>query len=289
MPTFEIFETSGTKTYSPTYSSFVFSGGELQIKLDEKFLSYRFEVLHIRGDVHNAQALFELALLVDALRRQYAMLTELHLICPYLPYARQDRVCAPGEALSLKVLANFINGLNFTTVSVWDVHSDVSLALIDRVINFEPEIFLRRAQIDWTNTVVVIPDGGALKKVFNVAKAFQTPYIVAEKHRNPENGEITETKVHLAPLSVADMGKEFLVVDDICDGGRTFITLAQILRKKIPNLSKLSLYITHGIFSQGLTPLLKDFDRIYVANCFLEPDDGPDWEKVTILTKESTL
>ena len=56
------------------------------------------------------------------------------LIMPYIPYARQDRVCAQGESFSLKIFANMLNAVNFENVYVLDAHSDVSVSLINNCI-----------------------------------------------------------------------------------------------------------------------------------------------------------
>lgn len=50
---------------------------------------------------------------------------------PYLPYARMDRI--DKEAFTLKTFAKLINQCGFEKVKVQDIHSNVSLALIDRV------------------------------------------------------------------------------------------------------------------------------------------------------------
>ena len=55
------------------------------------------------------------------------------------------------------------------------------------------------------------------------------------------------------------------VVDDICDGGATFLSLAEMLKRSQPN-ANLNLYVTHGIFSKGLDDLEKYYDIIYVHN-----------------------
>jgi len=39
-------------------------------------------------------------------------------------------------------------------------------------------------------------------------------------------------------------------VDDICDGGRTFIESAGLLREAYPE-ADIHLYVSHGIFSKG--------------------------------------
>jgi ribose-phosphate pyrophosphokinase len=41
------------------------------------------------------------------------------------------------------------------------------------------------------------------------------------------------------------------MVDDICDGGRTFIELAKELRGM--GAEKVHLYVTHGFFTKGLS------------------------------------
>ena len=58
------------------------------------------------------------------------------------------------------------------------------------------------------------------------------------------------------------MSKTGIIVDDICDGGRTFIELGKIIRK---DYDRLILCVTHGIFSKGVEPL-DVFDEIYSTN-----------------------
>jgi len=61
-------------------------------------------------------------------------------------------------------------------------------------------------------------------------------------------------------------GKNLVIVDDICDGGRTFIELARVLKEKGAN--KVALYVTHGIFSQGLDVLKEHIDHVYCVHAF---------------------
>jgi len=44
-----------------------------------------------------------------------------------------------------------------------------------------------------------------------------------------------------------------MIVDDICDGGATFILLAKELYAA--GAKEVNLFVTHGIFSKGLIPL----------------------------------
>lgn len=190
------------------------------------------------------------------------------LILPYIPYARQDRIPRVGEALSIKVFANIINSLGYSRVVVMDPHSDVSTALIEHV-QVIPQWEIWGYQLIKLNAEDVIgsfdlisPDAGALKKIYNLqnyVKPSRCKTIrVGMKHRDTETGQITGTSVDGQPFRTTGV-----VVDDICDGGRTFIELAKVIRK---DYEKLILCITHGIFSNGLDELFQYYDEIYTTN-----------------------
>jgi ribose-phosphate pyrophosphokinase len=249
------------------YKCFPFSGGEVSVKLDEDetgFVHDPMSPFYIKAHITSPSQIMELCLLVDALRRSYGDVN-MHLHCPYVPYARQDRVCAPGEALSIKVFADILNSLHFKSVKVNDVHSDVSLALINNVTNIPAEVNLTPylpSIYKYSKPVLVAPDAGSIKKVLKVAQTHNFEMVRADKIRDVETGEIKDTVVytdHLGKQSV-------LVVDDICDGGRTFIELGKELKTKTNG--NLSLYVTHGIFSKGLDELLVYYDRIYCPYVF---------------------
>lgn len=240
------------------YSLLKFSGGELHPRLA---VSPRgADEVNIRANLFTADNIMELALLVDAIRRFGGSDLPINLICPYVPYARQDRVCAPGEALGLTVMADIINSLNFASVTVWDVHSDVALAVIYGVRNIQQHEFLLDIPTD--GCVLVAPDAGAIKKTMESAKVLDIPMVRADKIRDVKDGKITGTKVYSEHIG----DENFLVVDDICDGGRTFIELAKVLRP-LTN-GKLFLYVTHGIFSKGIEPLQDCYDHIYTVNAW---------------------
>ena len=256
-----------------TFSSFVFSGGEIQVKILNTREVADCEKVTITAHLTDTNKIFELALLTDAIRRINPAIA-IDLVCPYLPAARQDRVCDSGEALSLKVITTFINSLNFNLVTVWDVHSDVSLALLDRVHNVGPEHFLdpqldAERNRDSRKYVLVSPDAGAVKKVTKVAKQFNLPMITASKIRDPKTGEISGTEIHLTEES---LHKTFLIVDDICDGGRTFTELAKAIQRQHRISAgvdaKIELYVTHGIFSKGVDIFEDVFNVVYTANLF---------------------
>ena len=63
-----------------------------------------------------------------------------------------------------------------------------------------------------------------------------------------------------------------IIIDDICDGARTFINIAKAIREKQKDC-ELYLIVTHGIFSAGFGELSQYFDGIYCTNSYsdIEP------------------
>jgi ribose-phosphate pyrophosphokinase len=237
-----------------------FPAGESKVVYTPKYEIYNGAftlVLEWEGN----EDIFNLALAVDAIRRAEYKPT-IHLEMPYIPYARQDRVCNAGESLSIKVVADFINSLNFHTVVVCDAHSDVSLALFNSLVHNDLSS-CAKATIPkevFANSILVSPDAGAMKKVLSLAKNVGAEMVVATKQRDSMTGAITSTKVDFDGVT----DKDFIIVDDICERGGTFIPLAKELRKY--TTGKVFLYVTHGFFGAGLEVFHSVLDGIYVYN-----------------------
>ena len=247
-----------------TYKSFVFSGGEVQVKLENDTLD---DQVFIEADLTSSERIMELALLVDALRRSGRPDREIYLRCPYLPYARQDRICYPGESLALRVFCDFLNSLKLKQVTVWDAHSDASQALINNLFHVHQSYFVEsvfRRYFTQRLPILVSPDAGALKKAHESAKKTERFLVRADKIRDTRDGSITGTVVYSGKF---EGNPDFLIIDDICDGGRTFLELAKELRKLTGG--KIFLYVTHGIFSKGLSVFRNsEISHVYVANLF---------------------
>jgi ribose-phosphate pyrophosphokinase len=249
--------------------SFKFPGGEVSVRIDTTVVpSSISEYAFIDADIRSSDDLMELLMLTDAVRREFPEV-ELGLMMPYLPYARQDRVMVPGESLSIKVIASIINAQNYTWVKVWDAHSDVGVALLDRCVNVSQyELIKTVGSLNFPtpeDTVIVSPDAGAEKKIFAFAKELGFENVVrAGKVRDVSSGKITGTEVYVPEPALYKTDKDFLIVDDICDGGRTFIELAKKLRPM--TTGKIKLLITHGIFSKGIEVFDGIIDEVLVIN-----------------------
>lgn len=248
------------KEKSIDFELFTFSGGEPHLKILDN-LNEILEVT-ITQRIKSFNDIGFLLIAVNALRNMG--ITEINLFLPYFPGARQDRIMIKGEALTVKIYAELINNLQLKTVTIFDPHSDVTPALLNNCIVLENYTFIKKVTKKLKENIVLIsPDGGALKKIYKVAKYLQKKNVVeCSKSRDLKTGEISNFKVYENDLK----NKPCLIVDDICDGGRTFIGLAKELKKK--NAGKLYLAVSHGIFSKGLEELNKYFETIFTTNSF---------------------
>jgi len=229
-----------------------FAGGECHVKFLKQFSETDRVRLHIR--LNASDDLMNLCLAVDALRNMGVAYIEAFI--PYVPYARQDRVMVPGEPLSIKVFARILNSLQLDKVFVFDAHSDVSTALIDNcrnIANYEMVQFFLK-QLNLSDFVLVSPDLGAYKKVDKLAEkvGYKGEIVTGIKVRDLATGQIIKSDVNVTDLN----GKACIVVDDICDGGRTFIELAHALKAK--NAGDLYFIASHGIFSHNALERLQE-------------------------------
>lgn len=254
----------------------VFKGGEVNVVLKEDLvLALRRggvatgRPVQLMAHLTSSDLVMAFFLTIDAIRRINPA-AQIHASIPYLPYARQDRVCNSGEALSLGLFAKMLNAMRLDEVELIDPHSDVAAAVIDRsFVTTQKHILARIIEnqvlsLNIRDLLLVAPDAGAVKKIKALSDALDIPYVTATKSRDLKTMTVTQTR-----LDGDVAGKNVIVVDDICDGGRTFIQLGRVLRDE--GCKELSLLVTHGIFSYGLEPVLDVFDRIYTTTSF-HPD-----------------
>ena len=243
------------------FESSIFAGGEPHIKIHTKLKEN--EKVSVTHRLNSFNDLGLLCVAVDALRRMDIILDQ--LIIPYFPAARQDRLMIKGEPLSVKVYADMINTFQFKKVIIYDVHSEVAPALINNCEVISNHTFIQKVISQLNKEVILIsPDGGALKKIYKVSEYLGGIEVVeCSKHRDVKTGNLKGFKVYADDLN----GQDCLIVDDICDGGGTFIGLAKELKNK--HAGKLYLAVSHGIFSKGFEEL-NIFEKLFTTDSVRE-------------------
>lgn len=195
------------------------------------------------------------------------------LVIPYLMAARYDRLMMAGDSFDLEVIAGLINSCGFERVLLWDVHSEVATALIKNSVNIKNRQMVESYQLQ--EAVLICPDAGAAKKVNEYFEWNRNlkDIVYCNKKRELSTGQIT--------LEVIDpqkcLGKNSVIIDDICDGGGTFMAIADQIKPK-----HLTLIVTHGIFSKGFAALEQKFNEIIVSNSYGKVYNSPIVKTINI-------
>ena len=245
-----------------TVNSWKFPGGEVGVKL----APLEKESTKIYARLRNSDDVMKLVMVNDIADQLYGKVKcyGKQLVMPYVPYGRQDRVCSEGESFSLRAFASLINGMGFDKVTVYDMHSLVTKQLIDNCVNISNVAFVLWAmdKLRLEKPVLIAPDQGAIPRMTELLKYISAPLLNAEKQRDMDTGKII--KYSFEP-SVE--GEDCIVVDDICDGGATFISLAKLLREK--GARSIHLLVSHGIFSKGLDVLYRaGIDSVWTTDSY---------------------
>ena len=240
-----------------------FSAGELKIKL----FGCGKERMDIVWHYENDAELFTIMCIRDYYANHKAI-----LYLPYLCHSRQDRVKNPEDVFTLRTFARVINSMNFERVYVWDAHSNVGPALIDRCHDVNALTWIQEAitQLGYAkdNICLFFPDEGAQKRYGGMFPDYKQAFGI--KNRNWETGKI-EGYMIVGEDNVKD--NHILIIDDICTYGNTFVKAAEALHEAGAN--GIDLYVTHceeavvkgDVFKCGL------IDKVFTTDSLVRSED----------------
>ena len=246
-----------------------FSDGTIQIN---KFPSIKYlggqlnqNSVLIKADILDSDGIMVLSQIKNMLDTWFKGI-KIDLQFNYLPYARYDRAMKENDSFSLKAFTDIINSMNFNRVLLVDPHSNVGQILLKN----SEVIIDQLTAIQLSNVItcnnsydyIVSPDFGAIKKATSISEYYNIPLLISLKKRDVSTGYTVFDKL-LIDDSVDLTDKKLLIVDDICDGGATFINLAKGI-KDLYNIKSIDLFVTHGLFSGGKK--LNNIDNTYCFN-----------------------
>ena len=249
-----------------------FPDGEKHVTVDE--LNRRIPV-SVYCRITCANDLFCLMQVADVLKRQEMIIDNLFI--GYLMSMRCDRLFDINRPFSLKLVADIINSIGALQVGIVEPHSTTSLLKIKNSIGVMAtmEFFYKEIARRYGDSIVaVLPDSGARSRY----QPSSLPYIVCGKERDPETGRLLSFTVDAGETECKD--KDLVVLDDLCDGGGTFVGLAPKLRELEPK--SLSLLVTHAIQIDGIKKVADTYDRVYITNSYKAWEDEALPENVTV-------
>lgn len=247
-----------------------FNDGSVRVVIPNMTDDLEHRYCHIEAFIQSLDDLMIISQIKDIIDRLSKSPKQYNLNITSTPYTRYDRVMFTNQTdgFGAKTFADFVNSLKFTSVSFLDSHSQVIIDLVNNAFDI-PQKMIVSNMIDLDEYNLIAPDKGAVKK---------NPHadVIFDKVRNPETGQITGMQVSY--FKPSDKTK-YIVVDDICEGGRTFIECAKLFRDQIDQTGQLDLYVTHGIFSNGaICKLAEYYDNIYTyvmkKSLYDELDEG---------------
>lgn len=169
----------------------------------------------------------------------------------YLPYGRQDKDISNEQTFALHSFSLLINAMKFNNVYSYDVHNvSKTEQLINNFNNIEVKLFINKVIEKFKPDIICYPDKGALERYNKYNNNLGV--VCVDKVRDQKTGNIIDIKINTKEVL---KNKRILMIDDICDGGRTFVNIANILKRETDYIG---LYTTHGIYSNGLEYLLNN-------------------------------
>lgn len=241
---------------------FTFPAGEAHTKIEDRRDYEPTEIAIIQPSATSLHDdLFQLAMWDNTLKKVWS--AHQVVLLPYMPGARADR----GVPFGLEVYADFLKEMSIGQIILFDPHSPATVT--ELWSSFMGVTVLDSDIIPATNFKyfnqkydgVIAPDKGAVDRATTFADAISCPVYTVDKTRDFETGKLSGFKV-----PEIDKSGRYLLVDDICDGGGTFLGIANELG--LP-MEQLDLFVSHGVFSkQDGENLLDHFSNVYTTNSF---------------------
>ena len=178
---------------------------------------------------------------------------------------RMDRVMDFNRPFTLKIVADILKSSKAREFEILEPHSGRTYHEFGTYEKSLPEVLNR---LDGYQ--IVIPDAGAKERYEDVFfYSYPADTIFCSKMRDIETGKILSIQVD-NPEVISD--RPMMLLDDLCDGGGTFLGIAEAIRAIKPD-AKLNINIVHAVNGVGLQRLSGAFDHVYITNSY------KDWKK----------
>lgn len=236
-----------------------FPDGEVQITLGE---FSRKDAVTVNCRITSAEELFILVQIADILNR-HDVIWDLNIY--YLMGMRMDRVMDFNRPFTLKVVINILDNLGASSIGIFCPHSKVTAELFKKteIFPLHPIKWREKEKYFWDECQVVLPDAGAAKRYFN--GNVPADVIVGEKVRDIKTGKILSIKAK-NPKAI-DGRRPLVMLDDLCDGGGTFVGLAVAIRETHPDIP-INIAVCHMVNPKGIENLSKNFNHVFFTNSY---------------------
>lgn len=232
-----------------------FANGEIHCRFGESIRGADVFIIQSPAAVDGRSvndAVIEQLVMVDAAWRASAK--RVTAICPFFPYARQDRKAEGREPISARLMANLLDSAGAGRLVSVDLHSGQIQGFFDGPwdhLTAMPVLCERIAGLG-DDLVVVSPDAGRVKVAERYSIALGADLAIVHKRR------IRGQKTTVQALEVVGdvAGRACVLIDDMIDTGGTIVAAAEQLMAR--GAEEVYAATTHGVFSPPAIDRLKN-------------------------------
>lgn len=242
-----------------------FPDGEVQISLEEPFNK---DDIHVICRITSAEELFILMQVADILNRN---VNYWDLAIYYL--MGTDRVMSTNRPFTLNIIAKILDNLQAAHIWIFEPHSEVTLESFDftSVSRVHPWKWGLEQKERIDECQLVLPDAGAAKRYFD--NDVPNDVLIGKKVRDVNTGKIQSIRIENP--EALDKNLPLLVLDDLCDGGGTFVGLAIAIKEINPD-AVINIVVSHMVNPKGIENLSKNYNHVWFTNSYKTWEDLPD-------------
>ncbi len=194
-----------------------------------------------------------------------------NLVAPYLCYMRQDMAFNPGEAVSQRIVGQWL-GQWFDYVFTVDAHLHRVHSIRDVVpcgVNISAAPLMAEFLKQQGNRPVLLgPDEESLQWVQQIGTQAGLDFGVARKQRRGDR----DVEITLPDLDLS--GREVVIIDDVLSSG---FTVARTARQVVEaGASRIQCMVTHALFAPGAEELLSaaGIESVISSDTILHPTNA---------------
>ena len=227
-----------------------FPDGESRIRLPDTLTEHVIVCRSLHEPNHK---LIELMLVAKTAREMGVR--QLTLVAPYLCYMRQDIAFNSGEAISQKIIGQYLAGLfdNLVTVDphLHRVHTLGEAVPCKQSLSLSATRLLGEFLATHQQHYILIgPDEESQQWVSTIAETGGFPYVIAHKTRFADK----HVKIELPEVNVQHA--HVVLVDDMISTGHTMRETAQQLFQQ--GATSINCLVTHALFAQDTLSMLRE-------------------------------
>ena len=262
-------------------AAYDFANGEIFIKSNESVRGADAFVIQSFTSPIN-KWMMETLILLDSLKRASAK--RITVVCPFYPYARQDKKHRGREPISARLIADLFKTAGADRVMAVDLHTAQIQGFFDGPVDhlFAMPLLAGYVQEKYgdSDLVVVSPDTGRVRSAEQWADKLGG-LDIAFVHKTRDLDAANQV---VANRVVGDVsGRCCLLIDDMIDTAGSIVKASELLFHE--GATDVVITATHGIFSTSATDRLKNSSvkEVVVTNTLpISPEQ--EFDKLTVLS-----